>query len=424
MSAGNCKRLAVFMPPQHGKSESITVRYPAYRLEQTPALRVIVGGYNQRHANKFSRKTRKIVRSRLELSSERKAVGEWDTAAGGGYLAVGVGAGVTGNPADLIIIDDPIKSREEAESTAYRDRLAEWFTDDVYTRKSKDAAIVLIFTRWHEDDLWGRIKQLQNIDDWQVVNLPAEAEENDPLGRAGGEPLCPDLHPLAELLDNRKTMGPAYESLYQGRPTKRGGDIVKTLRIVLITSVPRIANRLRYWDKAATEGDGCYSAGVLLARSPDGLFWIEDVVRGQWSSHQRNQAILQTAQLDHLKYGHVPQWVEQEPGSGGKESAEFSVRLLAGLSVKIDPVRQDKLVRMLPFADQVEAGNVCCLQADWTTDYLAELAAFPRGKHKDQADATSGGFNKLALQPTDPMAVGLPAGHGNVLDTIPRGVFG
>lgn len=423
VTAGELKRVAFFMPPQHGKSECVTVRYPAYRLERDPTTRVIVGGYSQRHANKFSRKTRKLTRPRVELSAERKAVGEWETLAGGGYLAVGVGAGVTGNPGDLIILDDPIKSREEAESEAYRDRVWDWYRDDVYTRKSKDAAIVVIFTRWHEDDLWGRLSGLPNAAEWEVIVLRAEAEADDPLARPLGAALCPDLHPLMELIDNRLTNPGSYEALYQQRPTRREGELLKRHWFVRVRAVPRQAQRVRYWDKAGTAGDGAFSCGVLLARTPDGLFWIEDVQRGQWSINERNARVRETARMDKIRFGHVTTWTEQEPGSGGKESAEITVRQLAGFSVKVDPVRHDKMVRCLPFADQAEAGNVRVMEAEWTEAYLSELASFPRGKNRDQVDATSGGFNKLTLQPVAG-PIGLPSGHGNVLDDLPKGVFG
>ncbi len=411
---GRLKRLALFLPPQHGKSEQVTVRYPAFRLERNPRMRCIVGSYNQIHANKFSRKTREIARQRIALSRERKSVGEWETEAGGSYLAVGVGSGVTGNPADLIIVDDPIKSREEAESEAYRDRVDEWFTQDLYSRKSADCAIVLIFTRWHEDDLWGRLSRLPNAKEWEVVCLRAEAEADDPLGRGLGAALCPELHPAAELADNRLTMGSAYEALYQQRPHKREGDLLKRFWFKLMAAVPRLATRIRYWDKAGTEGDGAFSAGVLMARSYDGLYWVEDVIRGQWSANRRNEVMRETATLDRIKYGHVTNWIEQEPGSGGKESAEITVRQFAGFAIKVDPVRHDKLTRCLPFADQAEAGNVMVRQAPWTEEYLTELASFPRGKYRDQVDASSGAFNKLALMPAGVTSDLIGSGGSNI----------
>lgn len=144
ITTGEINRLMLFLPPRHAKSETATVRYPAWRLEDNPELRIIVAAYNQTLANKFSRKTRRIVRSRLPLSTERNAAEDWETTKGGGVRAVGVGGGVTGQGGDLIIIDDPVKNREEADSLTYRDKVWDWYTDDLYTRLEPGAAMILI----------------------------------------------------------------------------------------------------------------------------------------------------------------------------------------------------------------------------------------------------------------------------------------
>ena len=179
VTAGACKRLMIFMPPRHSKSETVTVRYSAYRLERDPKLNIILGSYNQKLANRFSRKIKRIVASRVPLAPDRKAVEEWETREGGGLRSVGVGAGITGFGAGLIVIDDPVKSRAEAESEVYRDNCWDWFKDDIYTRLEPDAAIVLMQTRWHDDDLAGRLlKEMEeeNGEQWEVVRLPALAE--------------------------------------------------------------------------------------------------------------------------------------------------------------------------------------------------------------------------------------------------------
>jgi len=242
---GTTKRLMLFLPPRHGKSELVTVRYPAWRLQQDPSLNVIIGSYNQRLANRFSRRVRDVLseppalagglnspistsdgqntprpstfrtESKPHLSSgaappaapttpafghpssgrrgaggsdfprtsrtRLNTVAEWETASGGGVRAVGVGGGITGFGAKLVIIDDPIKSRAEAESKTYRERVWDWFNDDIYTRLEPDAAIILIQTRWHEDDLSGRLlKQMSDGGEhWDVISLPALAARID-----------------------------------------------------------------------------------------------------------------------------------------------------------------------------------------------------------------------------------------------------
>lgn len=166
----------------------------------------------------------------------------------------------------------------------------------------------------------------------------------------------------------------------------------------VVEAGPKRASRIRYWDKAGTADGGAYTAGVLMAADDD-AFFVDDVVRGQWSSGDRNKIMLQTTQADRAKYGQVTTWVEQEPGSGGKESAELTIRMLAGFPVYAERVTGSKEDRARPFAAQCQAGNVSLVNGPWVSNYLDEIAAFPAGRYKDQVDASSGAFNKLALAP-------------------------
>ena len=177
VTTGEMKRLMIFMPPRHSKSETVTVRYTAWRMLREPGSNIILGSYNQRLANRFSRKVRRIVGSGIPLSKERKAADEWETLDGGSLCAVGVGAGVTGYGANLVVIDDPVKNRSEAESKAYRENTWDWFNDDIYTRLEPNAAVILIQTRWHEDDLAGRLlnESKNGGEQWEVTSLPAIA---------------------------------------------------------------------------------------------------------------------------------------------------------------------------------------------------------------------------------------------------------
>lgn len=398
VTRGEIDRLMLFLPPRHGKSECATVRYPVWRMECDPKLTVIVGAYNKMLADNFSRKARRIAKGRLELDTERKAADEWMTTAGGVFRGAGVGTGVTGKGAKLIIIDDPVKSREEANSQAYRDRVWNWYRDDLYTRLEPGGAIVLIMTRWHEDDLAGRILASEDAPNWTVVSLPALAEEGDALGRAPGDALWPDRFDAVDLERIRTVLGtPSFTALYQQRPTALEGGLFKRAWFRIVDAPPATAKRVRYWDKAGTEGDGDWSCGVRMARTPEGRFLIENVTRGQWSALDRERIIRQMAELDGRT---MPLWVEQEPGSGGKESAETTIRSLAGWSVRAERVTGDKVTRAQPFAAQAEAGNVDLLRGEWNAAFLDELTMFPNGRHDDQVDASSGAFAKLALAAT------------------------
>ena len=225
ITRGESKRLMIFLPPRHGKSELVTVRYTAWRMQQDPKMNVILGSYNQRLANRFSRKVRRVLAeaegrscevaelrsyeansgsltsqprnsatsplspqprnsATPQLSRYANSESEWETRMGGGLRAVGVGGGVTGFGADLIVIDDPVKSRAEAESETFRDNVWEWFNDDIYTRLEPNGAIILIQTRWHEDDLAGRLlkEMCHGGEYWDVLALPALAEAQKDKG--------------------------------------------------------------------------------------------------------------------------------------------------------------------------------------------------------------------------------------------------
>jgi predicted phage terminase large subunit-like protein len=400
LTSGEIRYLITSCPPRHGKTEQNTVRFAAWMLERDPAFRWIIGAYNQGLAEKFSRKVRRIVEGRVPLDPAQQSVKDWATTSGGGVRACGVGSGVTGAGANGILVDDPVKSRAEAESEAYRRRLWDWFTDDLYTRQEPGCFISLTMTRWHEFDLVGQILASEIAPDWTRVNLPALAGPDDPMGRPEGAALCPERYDVEELERRRRLMGRNFHALFQGSPRPADGDMFKGEWFEAVGAIPAGAELARYWDKAGTEGGGCYSAGALVARH-DGIFYIVDVVRGQWSAHNREKVIKQTAERDRELYGNrVRVWVEQEPGSGGQESAENTVRNLAGFPVKADRVSGDKLTRAQPFADQAEAGNVRVVRdaegRRWIAAWLAELLACPSGKFMDQVDATAGAFNKLA----------------------------
>jgi len=395
VTAGEIDRLMLFLPPRHGKSSMVTVRYPAWRLEQDPELRVIIGAYSQTLANRFSRQTRKIARTRIELDTERTAAEEWETAAGGGLRAAGVGAGVTGMGGHVVIIDDPVKNREQANSQVYRDKVWDWYTDDLYTRLEPGAVIILIMTRWHEDDLAGRILASEDAASWTVVSLPALAEENDPLERNIGAALCPQRYDVEALARIKTVLGNSFYALYQQRPQAPEGDFFKRQWFEVLPAAPAEFDALvRYWDKASSLG-GDFTAGVLMGRR-GGLYYVLDVVRGQWVGADREKVIRQTAETDRVTWGHVRIGVEQEGGSGGKDSAAATVRNLAGFSVYTEHPTGDKATRAEPYQAQCMAGNVKLIAGAWVPAYLTELTSFPTGTNDDQVDGSSGSFNKLA----------------------------
>jgi len=200
---------------------------------------------------------------------------------------------------------------------------------------------------------------------------------------------------LLPLVERERLLGGNW------RVRATAGKVFNRAWFEIVDVAPAEAIRMRSWDKAGTEGGGNYSAGVRLARAGP-LFYVEHVIRGQWSSARRNAVMRQTAEFDGAE---VPILVEQEPGSGGRESAEISIRLLAGFMVRAETVTGDKLTRAGPLAAQAEAGNVKLVRGQWNEDFLHELHGFPEGVNDDQVDAASGAFNKLALRGGSPSLV-------------------
>lgn len=263
-------------------------------------------------------------------------------------------------------------------------------------------------TRWHEDDLSGRLvaSEEDEPEGWTVVHLEAVKEAEPPEypatftllsdGRRPGEALNPERYPPQKLERIKRKIGEYFfGALYQQRPRPRSGEMFKREMIEIVAAVPRLARVARYWDKAGTKDAGAYSAGVLMGKAGD-TFYVLDVVMGQWDPAQREAVISQTAAGDRAAWGQLVTYVEQEPGSGGKESAENTIRRNAGYAFAADRPTGDKALRAEPFAAQVNIGNVKLLRGAWNGRYLDILAAFPRGAVKDPVDASSGCFAKVA----------------------------
>ena len=426
---GEVQRLMIFAPPQHGKTELVSVRFPAFWLAHRPEDPVMLTSYAASLAHTKSRESRAVVESPafgnlfedITTDPASRARDQWRLAGHrGGMVAAGVGGPITGHGAALGIVDDPVENWEQAQSEVYRDKTWDWYKTTFRTRIWEHGAIVIVMTRWHEDDLCGRLLNAQ-AGQWDVLRLPATGERqsdrdlrnqklhqaqglDDPLDRGPGDALCPQRFSAEALADLQRDVGSlGWESQYMGCPTAPEGNRFKRAWFVVGNGPPSgyDSKRIRYWDKAGTEDGGAYTAGVLMGYCRiTGLFYIENVVRGQWSALEREQVIRQTAELDRSRYGNVAVWIEQEPGSGGKESAEATVRNLAGFSVHVDRVTGSKDVRLEPFAAQAEALNVRLVRGAWNSAYVDEMCAVPAGQYRDQADATAGAFNKLAGQAT------------------------
>jgi predicted phage terminase large subunit-like protein len=399
VTSGECRRLMLFVPPRHGKSEMTTVRYPVYRLERDPSLRVIVGAYNQTLANMFSRKARRIAQERLTLAGDRSAVEQWETAQGGGLRAVGVGAGITGQGGNLIIIDDPVKSREEAESQAYRDRVWDWYRDDLYTRLEPGGAIILIQTRWHEDDLAGRILDSDTAADWQAVSLPALADLDDPLGREPGAALCPERYDAAALADLRATLGSyGFTALYQQQPSPAEGGLLQRGWWRRYEHAPaRFDDLVQSWDMTFKSTDSTdYVVGQVWGRVGADCYLL-DQVRARLDFPATVRAVREMC----AAWPQVRAKLIEDKANGPAVIATLQ-REISGL-IPVEP-QGGKQARVAAVSPVIEAGNVWLPQGPaWADDFIEECAAFPNGRYDDQVDAMSQALLRLTSRP-DPAA--------------------
>jgi predicted phage terminase large subunit-like protein len=235
--------------------------------------------------------------------------------------------------------------------------------------------------------------------------LPGEAGKDDPLGREEGEALCPERYPIEVLRKMHMVMGDyGYSGLVQQEPIPKGGMMFPRDRVEIIDAVPATAiKRLRYWDKAGSkpEDNGKYTVGVKMSYVPidenwgSGYIVVEDVARGQWESEVRDREMKRVAQMER----YVRQIHEQEPGSGGKQSAEITTKQFgaAGSATEADKVSGDKVIRADPFASQWRAGNVKLLRGEWNKGYLDRMEKSPNGTYLDEMDASAGAFNKIML---------------------------
>jgi len=322
---------------------------------------------------------------------EARAVKSWRIEGHrGGLLAVGVGGGITGQSAKLILIDDPVKNRAEANSLTVREGIWGWYTSSARTRAEADTAIVLIMTRWHEDDLAGRLLRQAELDptadQWEVLHLPALDGE----GRA----LWPERFPVAELQRIKASIGSwDFEALYQGRPRPLEGAIFKREWFKVVDRAPEGLRWVRFWDLAVSvKATADYTCGARVALAGDGTLYVADVIRGRWEWPEARRIIVQAAVAD-------------GGGEIGLEKVAFQLAAVQELRREAALVHcairevepdKDKLARALPWAARAEAGKVALVAGSWAGAFLTEVCDFPFGEHDDQVDAVSGAVQMLA----------------------------
>ncbi|TPG76324.1 phage terminase large subunit [Pseudomonas arsenicoxydans] len=414
VTRGDFNRLLVNIPPGTMKSMLIGVFWPAWEWgpKAMPHMRFIGASHEQKLAIRDTVKMRRLVTSDwyqerwgVHLMGDQNEKTFYENASTGFRQACAV-ASMTGRRGDRVTWDDP-HSVEGAKSEADRATALDVFRETLPTRLNNpiSSAIVVVMQRLHESDVSGLI--LEEDFGYEHLMLPMEFEPErrcvTSLGVADkrtydGELLFPDRFPLEVVERDKKLLGTyGHAGQNQQRPAPRKGGFFEWEKLEIVEAAPPLISVTRYWDKAGTEGGGAYTAGVKMGRSKDGLWYVLDVVRGQWGATTREKTIKQTAETDSTR---CDIWIEQEPGSGGKESAEGTIMRLAGYNIRSERATGDKAVRAEPYAVQVEAENIKLVKGHWNKLFIDEHKTFPNGKYKDQIDAASGCFNKIAKKST------------------------
>lgn len=396
-------RLIITMPPRSGKSELVSRRFPAFALGRNPELQIIATSYSSDLSQRFNRDVQRVIddekyfdlfpntrlsNSRVRTDSRGSYIRTSDlfeiVGHAGAYRSCGVGGGITGQGADILIIDDPIKDRAQAGSKTIRDSIWDWYTSTAYTRLSPGGGVIVMATRWHTDDLIGRlIQRMGEGDTFRIVNYPAIAE-HDELHRKAGEALHPERYPLSTLLQIQKTIGSRdWEALYQQHPVPDGGALFKLewFRRWTATSLPpEFDHTLMSWDMTFKDSKNSdYVVGQVWGKKGPN-FYLLDQVRGQWDFVKTKEMVRVLAH----KWPRVVRKLVEDKANGSAVISELK-STVSGF-VPITPT-ESKEARASSVTPYFEAGNVFIPEdsaAPWVPHYVSELLEFPAGSHDDQ----------------------------------------
>lgn len=417
--------LIVNVPPGSTKTITCCIMFPVWCWTKWPWMRFITSSYSAQLSLESAEYCRELIRSTefsqvypdIAIKEDKDTKSNFKIVSkkivspgrapklipGGSRYSTSVGGTLTGFHGDILIVDDPLNP-SQAVSEVELANANRWMEQTLSTRKTDKAVTptILIMQRLHQDDPSGHMleKQKENL---KHICIPGEAR----IFREKIQP--PELfqYYIDDLMDPSRLSWTVLKDLeadlgqygYAGQigqdPTPPGGGMFKVDNFELVEEIPHpahVVKSVRYWDKAGTKDAGAYTAGVKMTQLINNRWIIEDVRRGRWSAEKRERIIQETAQQDGPN---VVIWVEQEPGSGGKESAEASIRGLAGFSVYADRPTGDKTARADSYSVQVNNGGVRLFKAPWNREFIEEHRFFPFSTYKDQVDASAGAFNKL-----------------------------
>lgn len=399
-------RVCVQMHPRVGKSRLCAVDFPAW-VTAKYGTKVLVATHSsslaEEHAAGAKTKSEHPIHKMAFPNSQfvRRAMHKWTTRNGGMFWSAGVGTAISGRGADLLIVDDPYPGWIEAHSERYRQKVFDWFTANALTRLSPKGSVIIIMTRWHPDDLVGKLtgddwtKQLaaEGFENpWRSLSYPAIATEPDDIGRQPGDACSPSRWPVSKLLEVKANMPRAiWDAAYQQKPNPPGSGHINVADLDVVDEVPGDIRFAWFADIATTETKSSdYTALARLGVDKAGHLWIDKIVRGKWEWPKAMDVIAKTLQ--------------EQPGELGIEAVALGVGLVQTLKKALPPTvvmrrtspDRDKLQRALPWFGLAGHGKVHIRRGPWLRDFITEVDQFPNGMHDDQVDAVSGGYGMLA----------------------------
>jgi predicted phage terminase large subunit-like protein len=414
--------LIINVPPGTTKTITCSIMFPVWCWTKWHKMRFICSSYSSPLSLESATYSRDLILSpqfqeiypELEIKDDKNTKSNFvivkkgdgrnkQTSIGGNRYSTSVGGTLTGFHGDILIVDDPLNPGEAASEIGIKNANY-WVEQTLSTRKTDKMVTptIIIMQRLHQDDPSGHMLAKKKIN-LKHISLPGECRN---FVKQVKPPELIHKY-IDDLLDPKRLSWKVLEDLeadlgqygYAGQigqdPTPPGGGMFKVDYFTMVNKLPNpvdVMHTVRYWDKAGTQNDGAYTVGVKMSKMVNNHWIIEDVVRGRWSSHEREKIILQTAAADGNR---VEIWIEQEPGSGGKESAEGTIRNLAGFVVKAERPTGDKAFRADPYSVQVNNGSFTILNGMWNREFIEEHRFFPFSTYKDQVDAASGAFGRL-----------------------------
>lgn len=403
VARGAINRLMVFLPPRHGKSTLVSQYFTAWFIGNWPDKRVILSSYEADFAATWGRKSRNILEEYgkdifgVELSSDSSAANRWDIAGRkGGMITAGYGGAITGKGADIYIIDDPIKNPEQAHSKTVREHQDDHYKSVIRTRMEPSGAIILILTRWNEDDLAGRrLREMaEGGERWEVLSFPAIAKENDILGRKPGDALFPQRYPVEALLNIKKSIGAYWwAALYDQDPRPDEGNIFKRQWWKYYKSSdvkPEDFTRIiQSWDMAFKDtAASCYVSGQV---------WGEKGADKYLLDQKRDKldfvATLEAFQMLSKKWPRSSAKLVEDKANGPAVIASLRHKISGIIPVTPHGSKEARAHAITPY---IEAGNIYLPQdARWIDDFVNECSAFPNAAYNDQVDSMTQALDYL-----------------------------